>query len=122
MKPLVLTVFVFAALAGCSREQPAAEPAAPPPPSWRHWIGQWAGPEGTSLTVAHVGEVYTISIRDLDRSTTYQAHAVAEGLRFERRGQEETLRATDGAGTGMKWLAERQDCLTVRSGEGFCRD
>jgi len=34
----------------------------------------------------------------------------------------ETIRATDGAGTGMKWLADRKDCLVVTVGsEGFCR-
>jgi hypothetical protein len=31
------------------------------------------------------------------------------------------LRATDGAGTGMKWLADKTDCLVVAPGEGFCR-
>ncbi len=25
-------------------------------------------------------------------------------------------------GTGMKWLSDKADCLTIRYGEGFCRD
>ena len=34
----------------------------------------------------------------------------------------ETITATDGEATGMKWLLDKQNCLTVRSGEGYCRD
>ena len=30
--------------------------------------------------------------------------------------------ATDGDATGMKWLAGKARCLTVRVGEGYCRD
>lgn len=105
----------------CSRTEPPAPPP-PVPPSYGHWIGQWAGPEGTTLTVTRTGDIYTVSIRDLDRSTTYRAEPVMDGLQFERRGQIELLHATDGAGTGMKWLADRHDCLTVNTGEGFCRD
>jgi hypothetical protein len=38
-------------------------------------------------------------------------------LRLER-----TRTGTDGDGTGMKWLADREDCLVVTAGsEGFCR-
>jgi len=49
---------------------------------------------------------------------------VAHGdqLRFERDGTAEVLRATRGADTGMKWLADKSNCLTVRAGEGYCRD
>jgi hypothetical protein len=32
------------------------------------------------------------------------------------------LHRTDGARTGMKWLADKRDCLTVAFGEGYCRD
>jgi hypothetical protein len=58
----------------------------------RDWVGRWPGPEGTWLDIS-----------------------VADGVR-------ESLRATDGAGTGMKWLAGKTTCLVVRPGEGFCRD
>jgi hypothetical protein len=85
------------------------------------WLGDWNGPEGTLLSIARVGEVYTIRIKDLDRTTSFQGAPVATGLQFERRGTLETLHATDGAGTGMKWLADKQECLTVRPGEGYCR-
>jgi hypothetical protein len=34
----------------------------------------------------------------------------------------ESIRATDGPATGMKWLSDKSNCLTIRSGEGYCRD
>ena len=111
----------------CSRNTatPAedAGPAAPVIPAavLEQWLGTWTGPEGTSLTVSQVDRIFTVRIKDLDRTTSFQATPVADGLQFERRGTFETLRATDGAGTGMKWLAEKQECLTVRAGEGYCR-
>ncbi len=37
-------------------------------------------------------------------------------------GPEGTIRATSGAETGMKWLSDKLDCLTIRPGEGYCRD
>ena len=34
----------------------------------------------------------------------------------------ETIIATSGKGTGMKWLADKHDCLVIKPGEGYCRD
>jgi hypothetical protein len=34
----------------------------------------------------------------------------------------ETLEARNGDETGMKWLAGKTDCLTVKPGEGYCLD
>ncbi|MGJ3628537.1 hypothetical protein AB5I41_19265 [Sphingomonas sp. MMS24-JH45] len=45
----------------------------------------------------------------------------AEGLRFTREGKDEILVPSDGDATGLKWLAGKKDCLTVKSGEGYCR-
>ena len=36
-------------------------------------------------------------------------------------GKQEKIYATNGIGTGMKWLADKNDCLAIRPGEGFCR-
>ena len=46
----------------------------------------------------------------------------AEGLRFMRNGVAETAVPSDGDATGLKYLAGKQDCLTVKPGEGYCRD
>lgn len=86
------------------------------------WLGEWRGPEGTLLTLAGGQGGYRVTVRDLDGPRSFDGSAVADGIAFERDGVIETIRATDGPGTGMKWLAGKRDCLVVRPGEGFCRD
>lgn len=86
------------------------------------WLGDWRGPEGTLLTISGGQGVYRVAVRDLDGPRSFDGSAVAGGISFERDGVTETITATDGAGTGMKWLAEKRDCLVIHPGEGFCRD
>jgi hypothetical protein len=40
---------------------------------------------------------------------------------FERNGVRETLRPTGGDATGLKYLARKTECLTVKAGEGYCK-
>ena len=86
------------------------------------WSGKWNGPEGTFLEISGSEGKYTIIIQDLDGPKTYQGIGSNNQIEFERNGATETLRATNGAETGMKWLADKTNCLTVRTGEGYCRD
>jgi hypothetical protein len=86
------------------------------------WVGTWQGPEGTSLVIAKQDVGYEITITNLDGPRAFHGVAADELLQFERDGVTETLRAGDGAATGMKWLAGHKDCLVVKSGEGYCRD
>jgi hypothetical protein len=59
---------------------------------------------------------------DLDNKGMFDGSVTAEGLRFMRNGVAETAVKTNGDATGLKNLAGKQDCLTVKSGEGYCRD
>ena len=144
-RPLLVSGALALLLAGCDRapEPPAppvttppvttapGAPAATPPASAAAgssseadaWLGRWLGPEGTYLEIsrAELGG-YALTIANLDGPTRYAARAVQGGIAFTRNGQDETLRATDGAATGMKWLADKKNCLTVKAGEGYCRD
>ena len=86
------------------------------------WIGQWNGPEGTFLRLDGGDGKYSITIQDLDGPRTYTGTATDGRIEFERNGVKESLHASNGAETGMKWLADKSDCLTVRPGEGYCRD
>jgi hypothetical protein len=65
---------------------------------------------------------YEVTIANLDGPRVFQGTAADGQIAFERDGVAETIRATSGAETGMKWLAEKMSCLTVRVGEGYCRD
>jgi hypothetical protein len=86
------------------------------------WLGQWTGPEGTYLRIAGGQGTYEITIQNLDGPQTYKGTAARDRIEFERNGARESIRASNGAGTGMKWLSDKSNCLTVRSGEGYCRD
>lgn len=113
--------------------EPAADniaaPVATPTPrpstatAARDYAGRWIGVEGTYLNVTPTGP-NTASLEmqyDLDNKGTYPASVTPEGLRFTRNGETLLLRPSDGDATGLKWLAGKKDCLTVRSGEGYCR-
>lgn len=121
--PHVLGLSLSALLAGCSpAPAPAPAPAPEAPPLADQWVGQWTGPEGTFLKIAGTRGTYQITIQNLDGPRTFKGTATAHGLDFERDGVREEIRATDGEGTGMKWLKDKSQCLTVRPGEGFCRE
>jgi hypothetical protein len=125
---------IAVALAACQDRTPeaapaaagASAPAAPAPApalATDAWLGQWNGPEGTYLQLAGSGGQYEVTIRNLDGPRTFPGKAAGDDrIEFERDGVKESLRATNGAETGMKWLSEKKNCLTVRSGEGYCRD
>ncbi|HEX7374931.1 MAG TPA: alpha/beta fold hydrolase [Steroidobacteraceae bacterium] len=99
----------------------AAEPA-PKPVAWfDEWLGRWTGPEGTYLELTRRGAGYDVTIQSLDGVATYEGRAAGDRIEFHRAGRTESIRATNGADTGMKWLLDKARCLTVRKGEGYCR-
>lgn len=100
----------------------ASSPTTTSVPVTDKWIGKWIGPEGTFLKLVSSNGKYEITIQNLDGPRTFPAQAVGNHIEFERDGVKETLRATNGTETGMKWLSEKSDCLTINLGEGYCRD
>ena len=104
---------------------PAEVEPAPPQalvPVASGWVGKWIGPEGTFLELSEVDGAYKVMIQSLDGPATYDAVAIEDRVEFQRGGTLQTIRATGGAETGMKWLLDKKDCLTIETGEGFCRD
>lgn len=130
------------ALAGCDHAKPpmegestapsksvapsastASSATASTPDPAQAWTGRWIGPEGTYLQLDSAGPGrYEVRIKDLDAERKFAGVSHDGVLRFERDGKSETLQPTDGDATGMKWLAGKKTCLTVRAGEGYCRD
>lgn len=113
MRLLPATLLLLQCLVGCASNDDAVAD---------QWLGQWNAPEGTFLKVERQGSEYTLTIQNLDGPRTYIGSAEAGGIRFDRSGVTEHIRATNGVGTGMKWLSDKTECLTVRPGEGYCRD
>ncbi|WP_209021102.1 hypothetical protein [Allopusillimonas ginsengisoli] len=130
MKRSALTVSILLTpllLAACATRpaQPTAQASAPATPtgiySTDDWLGQWDGPEATFLRLDGGGNDYLVTIRNLDGTRTFLGNRRAGTIQFERDGVLETIQHTDGKATGMKWLADKTDCLTVKQGEGYCR-
>jgi hypothetical protein len=127
-------LLVSALIAGCTPaadERAAGEPApavtqaaAPAIPSYGEWVGTWTGPEGLFVTIAEAGKGrYTLTMQsDLETRASYTGTATTAGIAFERGGEPRLLRKASGEETGLKWLAEKEDCLMVERGEGYCRD
>lgn len=118
---------VASSAAGAATSEPAAPPAAPAPEAQAAsvadaWLGKWTGPEGTALEIAGDGAGYALKITSLDGPVDYYGIATPDGISFERNGAIEAVRAGNGTDTGMKWLADKANCLVVRPGEGYCRD
>lgn len=89
------------------------------------WIGRWKGVEGTYLVVAKGTDPGTYKLEmqyTLDDKGSFAGRGSSEGISFERPDGKQTLHPSDGDATGLKWLAGKKDCLTVKSGEGYCRD
>jgi hypothetical protein len=112
---------------------PLATPAATPTPAATStaaadaWIGRWRGVEGLFLDIAADPERgaghYTLAMQyTLDDKGSFDGVADGDTIRFTRPDGTQTLRATDGDATGLNWLAGKKDCLTVKVGEGYCRD
>ena len=130
VNPLVVMTLMSALLLSCTKKDsgPAREPrrenATPEAAAYvtDQWVGRWSGPEGTYLDVAGGNGHYQITVKDLDRARTFQGSSVDDRIEFQRDGANESLRHSNGNETGMKWLAGKADCLTVKPGEGYCRD
>lgn len=129
-------MIVAVALAGCSREPngngaagPTAAPSIPASAAMDRdgYVGRWTGVEGMFVDISPTAEphLYTLTMQwDLDHRGTFAARQMPLelGLDFTRDGTLERLVPSDGAATGLRYLAGKKDCLTVRPGEGYCRD
>ncbi|KQM90993.1 hypothetical protein ASE70_15870 [Sphingomonas sp. Leaf22] len=87
------------------------------------YLGRWVGVEGTNLVVSDPAQddVKLEMQYDLDNKGNFVGTVTPEGIRFERGGETLLLRPGNGDATGLKWLAGKNDCLTVKPGEGYCR-
>ncbi len=97
------------------------------PPAADGWIGRWKGVEGLTLTIAadparRPGHYRLTDRYTLDDNGVFDGVATGDTIVFTRPDGQQVLRATDGKATGLKYLAGKSDCLTVKPGEGYCRD
>jgi hypothetical protein len=119
---LLTVLTASAALSACSGkvQAPAAQPQAVQGAT--RLLGQWNGPEGSYIQIGGANGKYAITIRNLDGPRTFQGSGAGDTVSFARDGKQHTIRPSDGAATGMKWLADKKNCVTIEPGEGYCRD
>jgi len=117
-------------IAAATAETPTPAPTSAPSAeatteTARTYSGRWIGVEGMYLDVTPTGATTaTLKMRwglDADMEGRFPASVTRDGLRFTRDGETLLLRPSDGDATGLKWLAGKKDCLTVATGEGYCR-
>jgi len=127
MRSLDLMLLSAAAALLCACGRPTDAPARAPAPASAAsvavtpWLGRWQGPEGSWLEITGGPGSYTVTDNNLDGPRRFEAKAGLDSLVFTRDGVLETVRAGSGPETGMKWLADKRDCLIVKAGEGYCR-
>ncbi|MEL7965206.1 hypothetical protein BDK62_103105 [Halomonas alkaliantarctica] len=139
MKKALLALIATMLISGCSNSNTSASNAPASDTTTEQnqhhhqvtdqWVGRWIGVEGLFLEISKDDSAgpghYLLHMRyglDADQIGTFEGQATAEGIRFNRGDGPQLLRAGDGEATGMKWLLEKEDCLVVATGEGYCRD
>jgi hypothetical protein len=87
------------------------------------WNGKWVGVEGLVLVVApgSTPETRKLKVTLMDGTNDYVGTVKGDTIAFVRDGKTETIHAGTGEETGLKYLAGKDDCLIIKSGEGFCR-
>ncbi|WP_237245790.1 hypothetical protein [Sphingopyxis witflariensis] len=105
-------------------ETPPAEDAATAPHRFANWAGKWTGPEGmyVTITAAEPGKYKLEMQSDLDTKGTYDGSDSEHGIQFARGTEKLSLTRASGDETGLKYLADKKECLKVKDGEGYCRD
>lgn len=85
------------------------------------WVGTWTGVEGLRIDIEKAGAAYKLHIVNMDGEGDFTGVPDGDKIVFERAGKTETLTHGDGKATGLKWLADKTNCLVIQPGEGFCR-
>lgn len=131
---IVIGALALALLGGCSGQTSpddatsspaiAVDAAATEATVPLEWAGKWIGPEGLYVIIRPLdGSSVELEMQsDLDTLDTYAGSITPEGISFERGGEMLLLKPASGADTGLKYLAEKTNCLMVQPGEGYCRD
>lgn len=101
---------------------PVTDPKAPTESKVSALEGKWPGVEGAYLNVTKKGEKYSIEIKDLDKTTTFEGTPKGDAIEFTRNGKTESIKSATADETGLKWLAGEKNCVVITKGkEGYCK-
>ena len=105
-------------------DEGAATDPATAPHRFASWAGKWTGPEGLFVTITpgEPGRDKLEMQSDIDTKGSYDGQDSEHGIQFRRGGESLSLHRGSGDDTGLKYLVGKQECLIVKTGEGYCRD
>jgi len=89
------------------------------------WTGKWTGVEGLALDIApgDTPDTRLLRVASMDGTREFTGRVNDNNtISFDRDGMTAIVRHGSGAATGLKWLADKENCLIIATGEGFCRD
>lgn len=132
VKTFLLALCVSALTACSPPAQQADAPSAAPlediqakmiPPPTDAWLGKWIGVEGNYLEIGVGGApgVYSLTEGTLDGVKNYVGTGKALTIEFQEAGKTYTIRPGSGSETGLKYLADKTNCLVIELSRGFCR-
>lgn len=90
--------------------------------------GKWIGPEGLVAVIkprpgTPLFDIDMVWGLDDDAKGTFTGTPVEHGIAITRNGKQEIIRPSTGEMTGMKWLADKKDCIVlVENEQAWCRD
>jgi hypothetical protein len=85
-------------------------------------VGRWGGVEGAFLDITPDSNRFTINIMTLEqRIATYSGIAVDSSIQLSINNKKIIIQKATGNETGMKWLAGKNNCITVSGSGGYCR-
>lgn len=91
-------------------------------PPVQEWLGRWEGVEQTALELSRRPDGHLqVKLVGLDGEMSVRGVARGDVVEIYHLSQKRTIRFGNGEDTGMKWLADKKECLIIMTGEGYCR-
>ena len=93
-----------------------------------HFLGRWMGVEGNLVDIIPSKNRYRVMVVNNNnpegdgRFTEYAGTVLGNELQISIGKQKKLISFTDGPGSGMKYLADKNNCIKIEGGDGYCRD
>lgn len=86
------------------------------------WVGKWEGVEESWMEILQRPDgTFTIRVVGLEGEMTARGIPNGKVIEFYQLGAKKSIRFGNGEDTGLKWLADKKECLIIAEGEGYCR-
>jgi hypothetical protein len=93
-----------------------------------HFLGRWMGVEGNFIDIIPSKNRYKVMVvnynnpEDNGRFTEYAGTVLGDELQITIGKSKKLISFTDGPGSGMKYLVDKNNCIKIQDDDGYCRD